>query len=99
MSIRNIPSVISLVTLLTFAGCAQVWVKPGASQSDLDADSYACLQRTQQQQPRDVVNPGGAAPQIFYNANGFMYDKCMNEKGWVLQNAHTSAQQNTGLDK
>lgn len=92
------PIAFSVATLITLAGCQQVWVKPGASQSDLDADSYACLQQTQQQ-PSAAVNFGGVAPEILYNAKGYVYDKCMNEKGWTLQNAPTNAQQNTNLNK
>jgi hypothetical protein len=78
--------------LLTLAGCAQVWVKPGASHSDFSIDKYACLQESQQNQSSAVVNPYGGAAQSGSVTNVYLFNSCMNAKGWALQNANSAAE-------
>lgn len=90
--LRNKPKYLLFVATLLLAGCAQVWVKPGASQSDFSTDRYTCLQESQQHQSSAAVNAYGGAAQSGSVTNGFLFNSCMNAKGWTLQQAQANAQ-------
>lgn len=78
-----------LVLLVVLAGCANtnnnVWFKPGASTNDFEADKYACLQQSQQQQGGAFVNQYGGAARTGQVTNWNLYNSCMQARGWSLQ--------------
>lgn len=91
---KTAPLAISLVALISLTGCAQkLWVKPGASQNDFASDKYACMQESQQQQSSAAVNAYGGAAQSGTVTNVYLFNSCMNAKGWSLQNTQ-AVQQN-----
>ncbi len=91
---KEIFRAISLVTVISLAGCAQqLWVKPGASQNDFASDRYACLQESQQQGSSARVNAyGGAAESGSYTNQG-LFISCMTAKGWAMQDAKAAQEQ------
>jgi len=77
---------LTLTLLFALVGCAsQTWNKPGATQNEFNADRYACLQESQQQQGRAYVNPYGGAAQSGSVTNIFLFRACMQAHGWNLQ--------------
>lgn len=86
MRIRPIGLVIP--ALLCVASCAQTtWVKPGATQTDYQVDSYACEKDARQ----SGYFGGGLAGTI--NMNDF-FSRCMVAHGWSVQAYTNAAAQN-----
>jgi len=68
---------------------SNVWVKDGASTNDFEADKYACLQQSQQQQGVAVVNQYGGAARNGQVTNWNLYNSCMQSRGWRLQDKNS----------
>lgn len=76
-------------TLLT--GCANnVWVKPGASQTDFTQARYACLQQSQQGASSAYVNRTYGVASSGVVTNDGLFSACMNAAGWNLQNQNAA---------
>lgn len=76
-----------LCVMATLYGCQNVWVKPGASTNEFNSDKYVCLQQSQQQSGRAVVDQYGGAASTKVVTNDYLFTTCMNARGWSLQNA------------
>jgi hypothetical protein len=66
--------VVGLVVALLLTGCTRYWVKPGASTSDFNRDTYVC-----QQEARYGSNIYGAL------IDPGLYDSCMRARGWEIR--------------
>ena len=98
--------IILLVLLgVVLAGCANknVWFKQGASTNDFEADKYTCLQQSQQNAGRAVVDQSGGNAQTGVITNWGLYNSCMQAHGWHSQDRESTnraiAQQNEDLDQ
>jgi hypothetical protein len=78
---------IALVSsLILLSACAnQVWVKPGATQSEFAQQKYACMQQSQQQVSSAYVNQYGGSSGSHVTTNKPLFNACMNAQGWYLQ--------------
>lgn len=86
------------VLALCLVGCPQVWVKPGASQTDFGKDKYDCLQQAQQRVSGAVVNQYGGSASNRVITNDTLFTACMNARGWTLQ-SQSAVQQNSAKSR
>jgi hypothetical protein len=75
-----------------------VWVKPGATQTEFAKDRYACLQDSQQRVGSAYVNQYGGSSNNSVITNGGLFDACMNARGWSLQDKVQFAAVKNDLD-
>lgn len=78
-----------LIAVVSLTGCAThpapLWYKSGATQQDFKSDRYACLQESQQQQGRAVVNAYGGAARTGSVTNEVLFRSCMEARGYELK--------------
>jgi hypothetical protein len=91
-AIASIAAVIAIASLLS--ACAflsslfdppTAWDKPGATQGDFRAASYACMQQSQQRVSSTVVDQGYHRATNSMITNESLFDACMNSQGWTEQ--------------
>jgi hypothetical protein len=68
------------LAVLTLAGCASSgpkrpeWTKPGATDAQLQAEKYDCMQRHAYNRPTGILGP---------KMDENLYRQCMRARGWV----------------
>jgi hypothetical protein len=84
---RRIPVAGTAIFLLSACGAANnnVWVKPGASQTEFSQVRYACMQQSQHRVSTAYLDKYGGASNSQVTTNDPLFSACMNAQGWNLQ--------------
>jgi hypothetical protein len=77
----------SIILLSACAANNNVWVKPGASQTEFASQRYACMQQSQQRVSSAYVNQYGGSSDSRVTTNNPLFGACMNAQGWYLTDA------------
>src|SRR6266568_1530708 len=74
-------------SLILLSACANnnIWVKPGATQSDFAQERFACMQQSQHRVSSAYVNQYGGSSDSYVTTNNPLFSSCMNARGWYLQ--------------
>jgi hypothetical protein len=73
-------------SLILLSACANnVWVKPGATQSEFAQQKYACMEQSQHRVSSAYINQYGGSSDSYVTTNSPLFNACMNSQGWYLQ--------------
>lgn len=75
----------SIILLSACTANNNVWVKPGASQTEFAQTKYGCMQQSQHRVSTAYVDQYGGASSSRVTTNDPLFGACMNAQGWYLQ--------------